>query len=92
MGSSYPLRELASSPSRSHRVRVTERTEVSSSLEFVRANLGHDAAINDLGRGMDAIVHSGDVGPAASASDQLDFQMRCTYNLARPAGPGDNVS
>jgi hypothetical protein len=34
---------------------------------------------------MDAIVHSGDIDPAASVSDQLDYQMRCTYNLLRAA-------
>ena len=74
-------RELAALLSGSHDVRLTDQTEVSSDLEFVRSDLGHEAPTNDLVRGMDAIVHPGDVDPAASVSDQLDFQMRCSYNL-----------
>ena len=74
-------RELAESLCSSHRVRLTDRTDVSSDMEFVRSDLGHEAPTNELVRGMDAIIHPGDVDPEASSSDQLDFQMRCTYNL-----------
>lgn len=73
--------EIARSLNSNHTVRLTDRNEVSSDLEFVRSDLGHEASTNELVRGIDAVVHSGDVDPAASVSDQLDYQMRCTYNL-----------
>ncbi len=73
--------KLAESLSGSHEIRLTDSKEVSSDLESVRSDLDHGAPTNELVRGIDAIVHSGDADPAASVSDQLDFQMRCTYNL-----------
>ena len=73
--------DLTRSLSGSHGIRLTDKEEVSSNLEFVRSDLDHSASTNALVRGMDAIVHYGGVDAAASASDQLDFQMRCTYNL-----------
>ena len=79
--SSHLSLELAKSLSSSHAIQLTDRNEVSTDLEFVRSDLDHGASTNELVRGMDAIVHSGEVDPAASASDQLDYQMRCTYNL-----------
>ncbi len=79
--SSHLSLELARLLSSSHAIRLTDRTEVSTDLEFVRSDLDHGASTNELVRGMDAIVHSGAVDPAASVSDQLDYQMRCTYNL-----------
>ena len=75
--------------SSSHDVRLTDQTEVRSDLEFVRSDLGHKASTNDLVRGMGAIVHSGDVDKTASVSDQLDFQMRCSYNLLWAAAEED---
>ena len=77
--------ELAASLSRSHQVRLTDRTELASDLEFIRSDLSHDPSVNDLVTGIDAIVHTGEVDPEASASEQLDFQMRCTYNLLQAA-------
>ena len=74
-------RELATSLGSNNQVRLTDRSDVSTDLEFIRCDLGHDQTTNGLVRGMDAIVHSGQVDPAASASEQLDFQTRCTYNL-----------
>ena len=79
--SSHLSLELARSLSSSHAIRLTDRIEVSTDLEFVRSDLDHGASTNGLVRGMAAIVHSGAVDPAASVSDQLDYQMRCTYNL-----------
>ena len=76
---------LASAVSSKHAVRLTDRQQLQSDLEFVRSDLDHTAATNDLVRGMDAIVHSGEIDPADSVSDQLDYQMRCTYNLLRAA-------
>jgi len=43
--------------------------------------LNHTPETNDLVRGTDVIIHSGAIDPAATASDQLDSQMRCIYNL-----------
>ena len=80
-GSSYLSWELALSLSSSHTVRVTDKNEVSTDLEFVRSDLNHGPSTNELVRGTDAIVHSGGGDPASSASEQLDYQMRCTYNL-----------
>ncbi len=76
---------LAASLSGNYAVRLTDRQQMPSDTEFVRSELDHTAAINDLVRGVDVIVHSGAVDPAASVSDQLDYQMRCTYNLLRAA-------
>ena len=73
--------ELAMSLGRSHRVRLSDRTDVSSDMEVVSSDLGHEAPTDELVRGMDAIIHPGEVDPKATVSDQLDFQMRCTYNL-----------
>ena len=81
LASSHLSLEIASSLSGSHEVRLTDKNEVSTDLEIVRSDLGHGAPTNELVRGMNAIVHSGEIDPAASVSDQLDYQMRCTYNL-----------
>ncbi len=73
---------LAASLAASHEVLQTDRTPLSGTRrEFVQSGLGHDPSTNDLVRGVDAIVHSGEADPSASVSDQLDFAMRCTYNL-----------
>ena len=72
---------LASALSANHQVRLTDTEEVQTANEFVLSSLSHDGATNDLVRGMDVIVHSGEADPAASESEQLDFHMRCTYNL-----------
>ena len=74
-------RELAVSLDSTHQVRLTDRTDVPYEMDAVRSDLGHEAPTDDLVKGMDAIIHPGDVDPKATASDQLDFQMRCTYNL-----------
>ena len=74
-------RGIAGSLSRRHGIKLTDTREVSSDLGFLRSALDHTEATNELVRGVDAIVHSGEIDPEASASEQLDFQMRCTYNL-----------
>ena len=74
-------RQLASSLGDDHEVLLTDRDEVSTPFRFVRSDLNHTPPTNDLVRGVDVIVHSGAVDPSASVSDQLDHQMRCTYNL-----------
>ena len=73
---------LAASLAASHEVLQTDRTPLSGTgRTFVQSGLGHDPSTNDLVRGVDAIVHSGEADSTASVSDQLDFAMRCTYNL-----------
>lgn len=73
--------ELAASLSIKHQIRLTDRRHVPTKLEFVRSELGHDAGPNLLVRGMDVIIHSGEVPSDVSLSEQLDIAMRCTYNL-----------
>ena len=71
-----------------HDVTLTSRSPVADALDgvgFVGSDLGHDESTNDLVRGMDAIVHSGEPDSSASVSDQLDAAMRCTYNLLTAA-------
>ena len=71
-----------------HDVRLTDRLPVEDApdgVEVVSSDLGHGEATNDLVRGMDVIVHSGEPDPSASVSDQLDDAMRRTYNLLSAA-------
>ena len=80
--SSSPLiRCIADALGLNHTVRLTDRKAGSSDSEIVRSELGHGSETNELVRGMDVIIHSGAVDPGTSDSDQLDYQMRCTYNL-----------
>ncbi len=72
---------IAASLSAKHDVRLTDRKAVSTSLAFTRSDLNHDKSTNALVRGMDAIVHTGEVDEKASVSEQLDIAMRCAYNL-----------
>ena len=79
---------VAGALSGEHDVRLTGRSPIVDApdgVEVVHSDLGHDDATNDLVRGMDAIVHSGEPDPNASVSDQLDDAMRCTYNLLSAA-------
>ena len=43
--------------------------------------LGHDEATDELAAGLDAVVHVGFGGHEASATELIDYQTRCTYNL-----------
>ena len=74
-------RHLASELRADHDVRLTDRKDVPGAQNFTLCDLDHDEATNDLVRGVDVIVHSGEVDSALSVSDQLDDAMRCTYNL-----------
>ncbi len=81
-------RTIAGALAGEHDVMLTDRSPIADApdgVEVVSSDLGHDEATNDLVRGMDAIVHSGEPDPAASVSDQLDAAMRCTYNLLTAA-------
>ena len=64
-----------------YHLRLTDKTAMSTGMEFVRSDLGHGTETNELVSGMDAIIHSGYANPSDSESVQLDYQMRCTYNL-----------
>ena len=77
--------QIASSLGDDHEILLTDREDVSTRFPFVRSDLNHTQPTNDLVRGVDVIVHSGAVDPRASVSDQLDYQMRCTYNLLKAA-------
>ena len=74
-------RQLADSLGSDHEVLLTDREDVSTGHAFVRSDLNHTQPTNDMVRGVDVIVHSGAIDPRDSISDQLDYQMRCTYNL-----------
>ena len=74
-------RHLASQLSADHDVQLTDRNDVPGAQNFSLCDLNHDEATNDLVRGMDVIVHSGELNSALSVSGQLDDAMRCAYNL-----------
>ena len=73
--------QLADSLGDGHEVLLSDREDVATDHPFVRSDLDHTPPTNDLVRGVDVIVHSGAIDPNDSVSDQLDYQMRCTYNL-----------
>ncbi len=72
---------LAASLAPSHEVVTTDRASMAGPDGLVQSGLGDDPSTNDLVRGVDAIVHSGEPDAEASVSEQLDVAMRCTYNL-----------
>ncbi len=87
-GSTRLSRIVAGALAGEHDVRLTDRSPIEDApdgVEVAGSALGHDDATNDLVRGMDAIVHSGEPDPDASVSDRLDAAMRCTYNLLTAA-------
>lgn len=73
--------ELASALSNGHEVMLTDGKQSSVQGHFMLCALDYDDVTRALVRGMDVIIHSGEVDSEASASDQLDAAMRCTYNL-----------
>ena len=76
---------LASALGESHSVTLTDRVPASDADNFVQCDLDHDTATNDLVRGMDVVIHLGQVDAGLSVSEQLDGGMRCVYNLVRAA-------
>ena len=48
---------LASHLSENHQIRLTDIVDIKTDFEFVRSDLGHDDATNELVRGMDSIIH-----------------------------------
>ena len=85
-GASTQISKLLSSAlEESHNVTLSDRIHVSGTAGFVQCDLNHDAATNDLVRGMDVVVHPGQVDVGLPISEQLDGGMRCVYNLVRAA-------
>jgi len=82
-GATRLARDLAKTLSVRHDVVLTDRGELPAGDGYAVeiATLSHTGAINDLVRGMDAIVHGADTGLGENESDRLDLAMRCTYNL-----------
>ena len=76
---------LASALAESHSVTLTDRVTAPDLDNFVLCDLDHDAATNDLVRGMDVVIHSGQIDAELPVSEQLDGGMRCVYNLVRAA-------
>ena len=64
-----------------HDVRLTDRKDAPGAQRFTLCDLNHDEATNELVRGIDVIVHFGELDSSLSVSGQLDGAMRCTYNL-----------
>ena len=76
---------LANGLAGSHSVTLSDRVASLDSDSFVQCDLDHDEATNNLVRGMDVVVHPGQVDAGLSVSEQLDGGMRCVYNLIRAA-------
>lgn len=76
---------LASALAESHDVTLSDRIPASDAGNFVLCDLDHDTATNDLVRGMDVVIHPGQVDAGLPVSEQLDGGMRCVYNLVRAA-------
>ena len=76
---------MAPALAESHSVTLTDRVPAPDLDNFVLCDLDHDAATNDLVRGMDVVIHSGQVNAGLPVSEQLDGGMRCVYNLVRAA-------
>ena len=87
---------LASHLSENHQIRLTDMVDVATDFEFVRCELNHDEATNELVRGMDSIIHLAELPPDYSDESldldnlTIDFLTRCTYNLLW-AGVEENV-
>ena len=78
-------RLLADALGRSDSVTLSDRVPASGAGNFIQCNLDHDEATNDLVRGMDVVIHPGQVDVGLPVSEQLDGGMRCVYNLVRAA-------
>ena len=68
-----------------HSVTLTDRVPSPGLDNFVQCDLDHDPSTNDLVRGIDVIIHSGQIDLGLPVSEQLDGGMRCVYNLVRAA-------
>ena len=76
---------IADTLAESHSVTLSDRISTSNADNFVPCDLDHGPATNDLVRGMDVVIHPGQVDAGIPVSEQLDGGMRCVYNLVRAA-------
>lgn len=77
---------LAEGLSAEHSLRLTDRQDLATSLDFVRSDLDHGEDTEGLVAGVDAIVHPAFVAADGEGADQwLDASTRCTYNLLTAA-------
>ena len=67
---------LASALSGEHQIRLTDLIDVETDFEFVRSNLGHDEATNNLVQGIDAIVHVAQMPPSVLAEFNQSRKLR----------------
>jgi len=90
-GAASPLAmAIADSLRTDHQVRLTDREEISTDLEFVRSDLGHDEATDALVQGIDAIVHLVHAPrPNDGENEWLDINSRRHYNLLLAASEAD---
>jgi nucleoside-diphosphate-sugar epimerase len=78
---------LATTLSSEHQIRLTDLIDVQTEFEFVKSDLGHEEATNQLVQGMDAVIHLAQLPPALldRSTDpenvEIGFLTRCTYNL-----------
>lgn len=94
-GASALANDLAQALSPEHTVRLTDTESVATRWPFVRCDLGHDAATDDLVDGVDTLIHlaaavpelsEGTAGNAEQGANSLiDYHTRCTYNLLHAA-------
>ena len=75
-------RTVADLLSGDHEMVLTDQTRhAEGHPDVVACDLGDDDSTDRLVAGIDAIVHIGHGGHFSSASDLLDVNTRCTYNL-----------
>ena len=81
---------LARGLSADHSLRLTDRQDLSTELEFARSDLGHGEDTDELVTGVDAIVHPAYAAADGEGPDQwLDASTRCIYNLLLAASEAD---
>lgn len=90
-GAASPLATaIADSLRTDHQVRLTDKKEISTDLEFVRSDIGHDEATDALVQGVDAIVHlTHTPHPNDGQNEWLDINSRRHYNLLLAASEAD---
>ena len=83
---------VAGALAETHTLRLTELHPVENTVgTFVKSELGHDEATDELVRDIDTIIHIAEVpSQCLSEADQpdnyaIDYQTRCTYNLLMAA-------
>ena len=85
LSSSFLMQNIAEALRENHSVRMIDRISVRSDIQIIQSELDHGLDTNQLVKGMDSIIHPGWTSSDATASEQLDYLMRCTYNLFQAA-------